>query len=122
GDLERLHDVDQVLGLLHALLAQWPDPVVALPVAATPGFRVAYEKESWQWLRDPLAEALAVERLPHLRPLRARVLRRQVLHRDQLAGDECTSTRYPHGAQPRLRRDAVLVLAEDGLQLGRRPR
>src|SRR6266849_7631191 len=44
-DLERLHDIDERLGLLGALLADGAKAVVALPVAAASGFGVADEIE-----------------------------------------------------------------------------
>src|SRR6266567_8930180 len=66
----------------------------------------------------PFAKALAVEGLPDLRPLLPRLLRRQVLHGDELAGHERPPPRHPRRAQPGLGGDAVLVLAEDRLQLG----
>src|SRR5437899_7585604 len=67
----------------------------------------------------PFTETFSIERLPDLRPFRARVLGRQVLHRDELSGHERAPTGHTSGPQPRLRGDAVLVLTEDRLQLGR---
>src|SRR2546429_7239737 len=55
GDLERLHHVDQALGLLHALPAERPDAVVALPVAAAAGLRVANEEKSCHYLPTDVA-------------------------------------------------------------------
>src|SRR5260370_39651138 len=46
GDLERLEDVDERLGLLHALLAEGADTVVAFPVAPAAGLGVADEIEN----------------------------------------------------------------------------
>src|SRR6266849_2923218 len=43
-----------------------------------------------------------------------------MFHCDQLACDERSPTGHSHAAQPGLRSDAVLVLAKDRLQLGRR--
>ena len=41
-----------------------------------------------------------------------------MLHGDELTRDERAAAADPSGAKPRLRGDAVLMLAEDRLQLG----
>src|SRR5260370_19443347 len=48
GDLERLEDVDERLGLLHTLLAEGADTVVAFPVAPAAALGLAYEIEKPQ--------------------------------------------------------------------------
>src|SRR6202165_2195282 len=66
----------------------------------------------------PYAQLLSIQRLPSFRPLRPGFLGRDVLHRDELSRNEGAAAADPGAAQPRLRGDAVLVLAENRLQLG----
>src|SRR5260370_21597575 len=66
----------------------------------------------------PLVHGLAIESLPDLHPLFASFLRGDVLQRNQLAGHERAPSGHTHGAQPALRGDAVLLLAQNRLQPG----
>src|SRR5207302_5616691 len=104
--------LDQLISLLEALLAQRPLAIVTAPVAAAPGLGVADEIERAHLSRDgclsyvcsghPASQRLAIQVAPDLRPFRARVGRGHVLHRDELTCRECAPAAHPCPAQPRL--------------------